>query len=121
MVVANATAPGTLLLTSLTPYTRYIVQVEACTQFGCTVSDLVSMRTLEGGEHLKNNVIYIYFCEPFLVISYTYAVYHVIMSDNLTLHTVPSGLASPFVTITGPTSANITWGKYHNTPTITPM
>ena len=50
MVVANATAPGTLFLTSLTPYTLYIVQVEACTQFGCTASDLVAMRTLEGGE-----------------------------------------------------------------------
>ena len=50
MVVANATAPGTLFLTSLTPYTLYIVQVEACTQFGCTASDLVATRTLEGGE-----------------------------------------------------------------------
>ena len=42
------------------------------------------------------------------------------MSDRpppLPPRTAPSGLASPFVTITGPTSANITWGKYR---TITP-
>ncbi len=56
MVAANATTPGTVNLTSLTPYTLYIVQVEACTQFGCTLSELVATRTLEGGEYIYSDV-----------------------------------------------------------------
>ena len=50
VAVRNSTAPGTVVLSGLTPFTLYIIQVEACTQFGCTRSSIVPQRTLEGGE-----------------------------------------------------------------------
>lgn len=45
--VHNQSQPGTLAVEELTPFTLYTVQVEACTQFGCTRSPLVAMTTLE--------------------------------------------------------------------------
>ena len=45
----NLSDPGVLVVNGLEPYTVYTAQVEACTQFGCTLSPLVAERTLESG------------------------------------------------------------------------
>lgn len=49
METFNQSEPGMIVLAGLSPYTVYTVQVEACTQFGCTLSPLVAIRTLEAG------------------------------------------------------------------------
>ena len=36
VMVLSPSEPGTVIVDSLSPYTLYTVQVEACTQFGCT-------------------------------------------------------------------------------------
>ena len=102
VAVRNETAPGTVVLSGLTPYTLYIVQVEACTQFGCTRSSIVPQRTLEGSELTVAGGGYLH--------AHTTG-----CSNNLPppplahTHPVPVGLASPIVSILGPTSASITW------------
>jgi len=53
VVLHNQSDPGILVVTELTPFIIYTVLVEACTQFGCTRSPLVSERTLESGEILR--------------------------------------------------------------------
>ena len=50
MEILNRSAPGIVLVDGLSPYTFYLVQVEACTQFGCTMSPLVAVQTLEAGK-----------------------------------------------------------------------
>ena len=45
----NQSEAGVVILGGLSPYTVYTVQVEACTRFGCTLSPLVAIRTLEAG------------------------------------------------------------------------
>ena len=47
--VLNSSEPGVVIVDALSPYTLYTVQIEACTQFGCTTSPLVAIQTLEGG------------------------------------------------------------------------
>jgi len=53
VIVANATEAGTAVLTDLQPFTQYVVQVEACTRFGCTRSEMIAGRTLEGGQFMQ--------------------------------------------------------------------
>ena len=50
MSVLSPSEPGTVIVDGLSPYTLYTVQVEACTQFGCTMSPLVAIQTLEAGQ-----------------------------------------------------------------------
>ena len=50
VMVLSPSEPGTVIVDSLSPYTLYTVQVEACTQFGCTTSPLVAVQTLEAGQ-----------------------------------------------------------------------
>ena len=53
MEVFNQSEAGVVVLEGLSPYTVYTVQIEACTQFGCTLSPLVAVRTLEAGTYCK--------------------------------------------------------------------
>ena len=59
MVHHNQSDPGTLVVSRLTPFTIYTIQVEACTQFGCTRSPLVAERTLESGEKTYEEYSYL--------------------------------------------------------------
>ena len=46
----NQSTPGTQIVTGLPPFTIHTVRVEACTQFGCTLSPQVAVTTLESGK-----------------------------------------------------------------------
>ena len=46
--ILNATMPDVFLHTGLRPFTNYTVRLQACTTFGCDISDLVLTATLEG-------------------------------------------------------------------------
>ena len=45
--ILNATTSDTFVHSGLTPFTIYTVQLQACTEFGCNRSGLVSVSTLE--------------------------------------------------------------------------
>ena len=96
--VMNLTIPGTILLEGLTPYTFYTVQIEACTQFGCTQSSLVGVRTLESSKCI------------YTIMSGLVIVDVTVFFVRLFL--VPEGLGSPFVTATGPRSVEVSWSKW---------
>lgn len=46
----NQSTAGSLIVDDLSPFTLYTVRVEACTQFGCTLSPQVQATTFESGE-----------------------------------------------------------------------
>lgn len=46
----NQSTAGSLIVDDLSPFTLYTVRVEACTQFGCTLSPQVQVTTFESGE-----------------------------------------------------------------------
>lgn len=46
----NQSTAGSLTVDNLSPFTLYTVRVEACTQFGCTLSPQVEVNTFESGE-----------------------------------------------------------------------
>ena len=48
MEVHNATQMGSVVVPDLTPFTNYTYQLEACTQFGCSRSQLDEIETPEG-------------------------------------------------------------------------
>ena len=92
VVYHNQSSPGSLTIDGLAPYSEQTVRVEACTRFGCTLSPLVTVRTFESG-------------------TYVFSIFRPGLS-KVCLLAAPVGLASSTVIITGPYSANVSWGKF---------